>query len=252
MLCYNRLELSKKCLESYLHTISVPHELVIVNNASTDNTREWLEGIKNDPRIKKIIHGVNNDPASALNSGLRICTGRYLHVMENDYIYFDGWDIYVLNCFDKIANLGQLCICYGKSALIGQHYGNLVYLSLGNVVSSSVFQRKIFFDYHVHWQNIHRGSMPDDEQFSDAVKKAGFLVAWPDKPLAEAVGFSPEEFERDPDYYITNYTQKLRNALRLRSSVRNMIRSALDPKTREAMARLFMLYWIKVKNRFTP
>ncbi len=94
--------------------------------------------------------------------------------------------------------------------------------------------------------------MPDDEQFSDAVKKAGFLVAWPDKPLAEAVGFSPEEFERDPDYYITNYTQKLRNALRLRSSVRNMIRSALDPKTREAMARLFMLYWIKVKNRFTP
>ncbi len=252
MLCYNRLALSKKCLESYLNTISVPNELVIVNNASTDNTGEWLEGIKKDARITEIIHRGNNDPASALNSGLMACTGRYLHVMENDYIYLDGWDKYVLDCFDKIPDLGQLCICDGVPDLMGQHYGNLVYLSLANVVSSSVFQRKIIFDHHVRWQNIYKGSMPDDETFSHAVKRAGFLVAWPDKPIAEAAGFSAEEFKRDPDYYIKNYKQKLHNSLRSRSLVKNMIRSGIGPRMKEALTRLFMLYWIKVKKDYIP
>ena len=107
----------------------------------------------------------------------------------------------MLNCFNEIPDLGQLCICSGpRRSVIGEHHRNLVYLSMGNVVSSSVVQRTIFFDYRIQWQNIYRGSMPDDGKFSHAVKKAGFLVAWPDKRITEAIGFSPEELRRDPDY----------------------------------------------------
>jgi glycosyltransferase involved in cell wall biosynthesis len=251
MLCHNRLDLSKKCLESYLNTISVPYELVIVDNASTDATGEWLAGVREDPRIKTIIHREKNDPASALNTGLMMCSGRYLHVMENDYIYRNGWDTYVLNCFDKVPDLGQLCVCYGVPDLIGQHYENLIYLSLENVVSSSVFPRKIYFDHHLRWQNIHSGSMPDDEKFSHEVKKRGFLVAWPDRPITEAAGFSTEEFKRDPDYYINNYKQKLRHYLTVRSFFKNILHSGIDWRIKESMKRLFILYWFKVKDHFT-
>jgi len=250
MLCFNRLSLSKKCLESYLKTISVSYELVIVDNASTDSTREWLEDVKKDARIREVIHMEKNDPASALNSGLAVCTGRYLHVMENDYIYRDGWAEYVLNCFNEIPDLGQLCVCPGSPRLIGTHHMNLVYLSLGNVVSSSVFRRDLFFIRRIRWQNIYKGSMPDDEGFSGAVKKAGLLVAWPDKQIAEAVGFSYEEFRRDPDYYIRNYKQKLQNSLSSLSIMKDIIRFRIDPTLKEALGRLLMLYWIKVKKHY--
>lgn len=249
MLCFNRLSLSKKCLNSYLHTISVPYELVIVDNASTDGTGEWLEGVRRDTRIREVIHMETNDPAAALNKGLATCNGKYLHVMENDYIYLEGWDKYVLNCFHEISNLGQLSICSPARRLIGEHHRNLVYLSTANVVSSSVFPRTIFFDYHIRWQNGYQGFMPDDDEFSYAVKKAGLLVAWPDKPIAESVGFSREEFKRDPDYYIKNYRHKL--AVRpVRSIVQDMLRLRINPNLKESMARLFMLYWTKFTKRY--
>jgi hypothetical protein len=93
--------------------------------------------------------------------------------------------------------------------------------------------------------------MPDDEQFSYAVKKAGFLVAWPDKPIAESVGFSREEFKRDPDYYIKNYRHKLAS-LPVRSIVQDMLRLRINPKLKESMARLFMLYRTKFTKRYLP
>jgi len=252
MLCHNRLDLSKRCLESYLNTISVPYELIIVNNASSDATKEWLEGARNDPRITNMVHREKNDPASALNTSLAMSTGSYLHIMENDYIYLDGWDRYVLHCFEHIRGLGQLCICEGAPRLTGEHYENLVYLSLENVVSSSVFQRALFFGHNIKWKNGYDGIMPDDEEFSNREKRAGFLVAWPDRRISEAVGFSREEFVSNPDYYIRNYKRKLRSCLRLHSFSRNISLSGIGWRMRESMGRLLILYWIKARSYFAP
>jgi hypothetical protein len=98
---------------------------------------------------------------------------------------------------------------------------------------------------------MYKASMPDDHEFSHAVKKAGFLVAWPDKPITKAIGFLREELKRDPDYYIKNYRQKLAS-LRVRSIVQDMLRLHIDPILKEWMARLFMLYWTKFRKRYLP
>jgi glycosyltransferase involved in cell wall biosynthesis len=246
MLCFNRLVLTKKCLDSYLETISVPYELIVVDNASTDGTRKWMNEIRKDSRIREVIHMEKNDPASALNSGLDLCTGRYLHVMENDYIYRAGWAEYVLDCFSKIPDLGQLSVCSGSQRLTGAHHMNLVYLSLGNVVTSSVFRRDLFFVHRLRWENGYEGFMPDDEQFSETVKKTGLLVAWPDRHITEAVGFSLSEFKRDPDYYIENYKHKLSSF----SVMKDIMLFRLDPRMKEALERLLRLYWIKIKKIF--
>lgn len=247
MLCYNRLYLSKKCLESYLDTISVPYELFIVNNASTDRTKEWLDTIKNDKRIKEIIHTERNDPAAALNLALEKCSGKYLHVMENDYIYFRGWIEYAIERFEKIPDLGQLCICTGPEKLIGPYYKNLIYLSLANVVSSSIFRSEIFFRHNIRWENCCGGYLPNDGAFSAAIKKAGFLVAWPDKPLANALGFSDEEMANDPDYYIRKYRSILFSSLKPRNILRRIIKLKFcDPILSDAILKLYKLYRVKL------
>ena len=190
-----------------------------------------------------------NDPAAALNKALATCTGRYLHVMENDYIYLDGWDTYVQRCFIGIPKLGQLCVGYGAGRLIGEQCRNLVNLATANVISSSVFRRELVFDHHIRWQNIYKGSMPDDSNFSRSVKDAGWLVAWPVKKITVSVGFQASEFKRDPDYYIRNYRQKLRSSIRGGAFVKDLLRCRLKPVVREEIGRLFKSYWFRWTKR---
>lgn len=250
MLCYNRVELSKKCLEAYLDTISVPYELIILNNASTDDTKEWLEGIKGDRRITEIIHFERNDPAYALNYGLERCAGKYLHVLENDYFLFQGWDKYVIERFEKVPQLGQLGISTGSKRARGEYYQNLVVLSRINVISSSFFPRKLFVEDKIRWKSHHKGCYPHDADFSGQIKKLGLLVAMPDRPIAKSVGFSEDEYASNPDYYIRDYKLKLSSHLGFRNLARSILRLKFHAiKTDVGM--LINLYSIKMKQKVT-
>ena len=43
---YNQLDYTKQCLESIARCTDQPYELIIVNNASTDGTQEFLRDVK--------------------------------------------------------------------------------------------------------------------------------------------------------------------------------------------------------------
>lgn len=64
---YNRLELLKICLEKYANQIRLPEFMVIVDNASTDGTREYLDIWKEKNQSKFdiiIIHSESNTGGS--------------------------------------------------------------------------------------------------------------------------------------------------------------------------------------------
>ena len=247
MLCWNRLALSKQCLESYLATISVPNELFVVNNASTDGTRRWLDTFEDDRRVTARIHTDQNDPAAALNQALERCSGQYLHVMENDYIYRDGWDRYVTSRFAQIRELGQLCVTPGQRRMRGDHYKRLFVLSRHNVVTSSVYRREVFFDHGIRYRNHLRGRLPSDVDFSMAIRRLGLLVAWPDRGITVNVGHSEAEWRRDPGYYIRDYKLRLLSPDRWIDQLRNIgqfdVRDWWDD-----MRRLVKLYGFKVRG----
>ena len=254
MLCWNRLALSQQCLESYLRTISVMNELIIVNNGSTDGTRRWLDAFKDDPRITCVIHRDENAPVAALNEALALCRGRYLHIMENDCIYLDGWDRYILGRFRRLPQLGQLAILRGPPALHGASYKGLVILSRANVGCASVFPREVFFQHGIRFESSVRGGYYDrDGPFSEKIRRVGLLIAWPDEELAVNIGHSPEEFARDPDYYIRGYQLKLFTRARLRNQLSHLARGRFTAsrQTRLLLGRLLKLYLIKLRQRLT-
>lgn len=57
MIFWNRLEYAKICLETYLKSTSYPHILLLVDNCSTDGTKEWLQQLEKEYNEGKIKTG---------------------------------------------------------------------------------------------------------------------------------------------------------------------------------------------------
>src|SRR3989337_1998920 len=103
---YNRLELTKQALSSYLETVAVPHTLVVVDNASTDGTREWL--------LDDFDYGIhllnkNRYPGFACNLGWAQAPpdATHLHRADNDFSFLPGWCEQLQEVFtEKVGQVG--------------------------------------------------------------------------------------------------------------------------------------------------
>lgn len=71
------------CLESLRANTSVKAEIIVVDNASTDDTGEMLARF---PEVTAVMNPENRGFAAANNQGLRIAGGRYLLLLNPDTI----------------------------------------------------------------------------------------------------------------------------------------------------------------------
>jgi GT2 family glycosyltransferase/glycosyltransferase involved in cell wall biosynthesis len=93
VLCYNNLQFTKSCLESIERASSnVDLQLVLVDNASTDGTPEFLTRYAADrPHVTLVLNDENIGFAAGNNAGLAASTGDYLVMLNNDTVVTDGW-----------------------------------------------------------------------------------------------------------------------------------------------------------------
>ncbi len=113
---YNRLEAMKMCLAALLQqTIETDkYEIILVDDCSTDGTKEYLEkNILNEPNIKYVRHQVNQGLASARNSGIMSAKGEYIILLDSDIIPESDFIEKFINYHaqysdDKIVVIGNL------------------------------------------------------------------------------------------------------------------------------------------------
>ena len=79
---YNHLEFLPRAIQSVLRQTFRDFELIIINDGSTDGTREFLETLK-DPRIR-VINQVNRRLPRALNAGFAAARGTLLTWVSAD------------------------------------------------------------------------------------------------------------------------------------------------------------------------
>lgn len=106
VLTHNRLGHLKSALSCIDARTSVPHEIIVVNNGSTDGTKEFLEGRKGS--MFHAIHLPDNIGVIARNSGFRFATGNYIAQIDDDVEVLPDWDRKCLSIFDNDPIVGMV------------------------------------------------------------------------------------------------------------------------------------------------
>ncbi len=89
---FNHVEHSKTMLDSLLKSLppDLIYEVILINDASSDGTENWLE-LLDHPNLIKINNPYNLGYAKSNNIAARQARGKYLVLINNDLLFSDGW-----------------------------------------------------------------------------------------------------------------------------------------------------------------
>jgi len=183
---YNARADLERCLQSLHRPAPItPHEIIVVDNASTDGSadaaRRW-------PDVRVIESGANRGFAAGNNVGIRASTGTYLLLLNSDTIVPDG----------AIDRLLQVARNHPEAGVIGPRLvdaGGLAELSFGSMISpfAEWRQKRLMTGLAKRDAEISRrvDQMTRQEQWPDWVSGACLLVSRAD---AEKVGLLDERY----------------------------------------------------------
>jgi len=106
LLGYNNLDYTRDCVESILmNTNDVEYELILVDNGSTDGTKEYFDSISG----AKVIHlKYNVHIVKGFNIGLMAAEGKYCAAVCNDFIFTPKWLKNLIICIESDPDIGYV------------------------------------------------------------------------------------------------------------------------------------------------
>jgi O-antigen biosynthesis protein len=184
ILTYNKFEYTKQCIESIRkYTQGTNYELIVVDNASTDETTDWL---KQQMDIKTIFNDENVGFPRGCNQGIEIASGENILLLNNDVIVTKNW-------------LENLLVSLYSSETIG---------AVGPVTNSAAYYSTIPVSYK-DMEDMHQFAEEHNKsnpiKWEERLKLIGFCMLIK-RIVVDKIGllderFTPGNFE-DDDYSI--------------------------------------------------
>lgn len=114
VLTHNRREPLEACLRAIVGKTGPGYELLVVDNGSTDGSREWAEHFlwseAGDAGVQgRLLALEQNEGVCARNHALRVARGQYILQVDDDVIVGPGWDTSLLGwfCDEHVGAAGQ-------------------------------------------------------------------------------------------------------------------------------------------------
>ena len=103
---HNCLPLTQAMLASLRATLpqNLAHEIILVDDDSTDGTREWLQNLAAPCRV--LLNENNLGFAGACNRGAASATGEFLFFLNNDLVFQSHWLEPMLAAFARFPDAG--------------------------------------------------------------------------------------------------------------------------------------------------
>lgn len=184
ILTYNKLEYTKKCIESIRkYTKNEEYEIIIVDNNSTDGTNKW---IKEQEDIKGIFNDKNEGFPEGCNIGINNSKkDNDILLLNNDTIVSPNWLTKLRECLYSEENIGA----------VGPVTNSCTYYQQIDVKYKNINE---FFDFATKYNN-------NEKDYEERQKLIGFCMLIKRKVIEE-IGlldrrFTPGNYE-DDDYSI--------------------------------------------------
>jgi len=113
---HNRADLLARAIRSVQRQTYPQLEIIVVDDASQDNTREIVGSI-NDRRIRYIFHDSNRGGSAARNTGIKAATGEYIAFLDDDDEWVENKIERQLQCVQDFGGVVCRPFITGKSRL---------------------------------------------------------------------------------------------------------------------------------------
>ena len=182
---YNQLGFLRSCIDSIVRHTSVPYEIIVVDNASTDGTEAFANKLAGKIRYRRL--DANRGFAGAVNTGLMMARGTTIVVLNNDTLVTENWLSNMLACLNSDERIGMV----------------------GPVTNMISFDKQRVAAPYLHIRDLGkfaaRHNQPDPSRWMPAERLIGFCLLFRRK-LLEDIGYFDEGYEignfEDDDYSI--------------------------------------------------
>jgi glycosyltransferase involved in cell wall biosynthesis len=141
---YNASNFLIKAIQSVINQTYKNWELIIVDDGSTDQTRQIVEEFqKKDSRIKYFFQN-NKGQGAARNLGIKNASGNYIAFLDSDDEFFENKLERVISYFEKDKNIGLI---YTDAIIIGGHLYNKRRSEIFTPYSGNIYTKLLFNNF---------------------------------------------------------------------------------------------------------
>lgn len=156
--CYNACGEIERCLRSLLHQTYKNLELIVVDDASTDDSVSRIEAMRED-RIILIRHDGNRGASAARNTGLDVAQGEYVGFVDGD----DFVDA------DYYERLYDAAVAEGADIVMAE----MKIVSSHKTAVARRNREAVEYGFIEKWGLLHNGSPCDKLYKADLIRRLG-------------------------------------------------------------------------------
>lgn len=173
---WNQPRLTKECIDSVIRCTHSPFRLIVIDNGSEKETKDYLIGLKGRADLKIIL--IRNEQnlgfVKAINQGIKSSDGDYICLLNNDTKVEEGWLGELINVAQSdykigIVSPGGFSDSYRKKELRRK------WIEIGFAIGACMLIKREVINNIGFFDEAYEIGFWEDTDYCQRAKKAGYI-----------------------------------------------------------------------------